>query len=206
MHSWINHTLNLVFPEPCIHCGAMQNSSLLLCDMCLCELPQTLHPIGRSALISNIWGLGNYDGPLGSIVRRCKYKPDHAILRALCARIKSSAFPWALHSFITHVPTTKRRLFTRGFDQARALANTLAHQSTLTHHTYLKRLDPFSQGMRSPKERTAQLSYRFACIKPPPSRLLIIDDVRTSGGTLDACAMTLLNNGCQDIHAIVLGY
>ena len=165
-----------------------------------------LHPIGRSDLITSIWGLGPYDGPLGSLIRRCKYKPDHSILEELCSLIQPNDFPWHAHHCITHVPTTPKRLFTRGFDQARALAHTLAQQNTLVHQSYLKRLDPFSQGMRSLEKRSAQLSYRYSCIRTPPTRIVLVDDVRTSGGTLDACAMSLLNHGCQEIHALVLGY
>ena len=206
MLSLFHQSLQLLFPEECIHCRSTQSSPLLLCPACIAELPKSLHPLPRSELIASIWGLGPYDGPLGSLIRRCKYKPDHHILRSLCTRIRHTAIPWSDFSLITHVPTTKQRLFQRGFDQARELASILAKQSDIPHHTILKRLDPFSQGLRDKKARTQNLSHRFVALQAPPPKVLLIDDVRTTGATLEACAMTLLNEGTREVHAIVLGY
>ena len=206
MFSLFHQSLQLLFPEQCLHCNAQQHTSLLLCPACLLELPQTLHTLPQSTPISAIWGLGPYEGPLGSLIRRCKYKPDPRILTALCMRIQHTDIPWSSYPVITHVPTTKKRLFHRGFDQARELALILAAQNKIPHRTLLKRLDPFSQGLRDRKERTQNLSHRFAICAPPPSKVLLIDDVRTTGSTLEACAMTLLNEGAQEVHAIVLGY
>ena len=206
MISLLHHTLQLLFPEACIHCNAPQKSPLLLCSDCLIELPSKLHPLPKTELVSSIWGLGAYEGPLGSIIRRCKYKPDHRILEEICTRIKHGTFPWSHHHMLTHVPTTKRRLFQRGFDQAQELSQALAKQTGIQHQTLLKRIDPFSQGLRDKHSRHQNLSRRFSCVQSPPDRVLLIDDVRTTGSTLEACAMTLLNEGCREVHAIVLGY
>ena len=189
-----------------MHCKKPQNSEVLLCPTCLTELPKTLHPLPKTELLTSVWGLGPYEGPLGSIIRRCKYKPDQRILNALCKRIQHQNFPWAQHHVITHVPTTKKRLFQRGFNQAQELAKVLAKQRDLEHQNLLIRLDPFSQGLRDKKTRQHNLSTRFACRIKPPEKVLLIDDVRTTGSTLEACAMTLLNEGCRHVHAIILGY
>ena len=122
MQPWYQQALNLFFPEVCIHCGAKQQHLLLLCSQCLIELPQQLHAVPSPELLQDLWGLAEYNGPIGSIIRRCKYKPDERIMKSLVHRMHISTVPWSDFDVITHVPTTFSRRFSRGFDQAQLLA------------------------------------------------------------------------------------
>ena len=206
MQSWYQQALNLLFPEVCIHCGNQQQHLLLLCSQCLIELPQSLHPISAPELLKDLWGLAEYNGPIGSVIKRCKYKPDEQIMRALVHQMYISAIPWNEFDIITHVPTTFHRRFSRGFDQAQVFAQKLARATKKPYSPLLKRIESKAQSLRSYNDRKKDLSLRFSCKKTPPDRILIVDDVCTTGSTLDACAMTLLNEGAKSISGIVLGY
>ena len=200
----IEKTLQLLFPEPCIHCENPNVHHLHLCCCCFAELPQTLRKHSPPELIKNCWGLGSYSGPMGALIRRCKYKPDRNIIEMLSKRIAKASADLPAPDIVTHVPTAFSRIYKRGFDQAHILAQNIAEYKKIEHRTLLKRIDHTPQSSRSTKDRLCDLSARFQAIAPVPPNVLIVDDVLTTGGTLEACAMELLNHGAEQINAIVL--
>ena len=205
--SIIQQTLDLIFPEPCIHCRAVQSSPLLLCQNCLAELPCSLHHIQKPELLKQLWGLAEYSGPVGAIMRRCKYKPDIRIFHTLIDRIDFSTITWSHFDAITHIPTTPKRLFTRGFDQSQVLAQKLSSTVSIPYYPTLKRMDHYPQSRRSRYERKQNLSHRFQITKNNlPANILIVDDICTTGNTLEAAAMTLLNHGTKHVQGLVIGY
>ena len=206
MNNIIHQALNIFFPEMCVHCAQPQNSPLLLCSNCLQELPQQLHTIQSPELISQLWGMAEYNSPAGTLIRRCKYKPDPYILKTLVSQIKSKSIPWNQFDLITHVPTSFFRRYARGFDQSQYIAKFLSQRFGLTYAPLLQRKDLSVQSQKTYKDRKSQLSVRFRSLETPPPRILLIDDVCTTGSTLEACAMTLLNEGAYHVSGIVLCY
>lgn len=207
MSTILQNFLNILFPEACIHCGDEQSSPLLLCRNCIAELPKTLHPIHTPELIHQLWGMAEYNGPFGALMRRCKYKPDLQILQELIYRMECSALPWQEIQVITHVPTTPARIFHRGFDQAQILAQMLSKSISIPYLPLLKRIDRHPQSLRTYVQRGQGLSYRFQHKSiHTPKTILIVDDICTTGNTLDAAAIPLLNEGIEKIYGLVIGY
>ena len=204
---FFHKVLNLLFPEPCIHCGKTQSNPLLLCKECLEELPKTLHHIHKPELLQHVWGMAEYSGPVGTLIRRCKYKPDVHIFQELVSRMEYSNISWTQFDAITHIPTTPKRIFHRGFDQAQVLAQMLSNSVSVPYYPMLKRIDRYPQSLRTHSERKKNLSQRFqTVINQAPANILIVDDIYTTGNTLDAAAMTLLNEGAHHIYGLVIGY
>ena len=100
--SFFQQALNLLFPERCINCGNVQSNPLLLCHTCLDELPKTLHHIHKPELLQELWGMAEYSGPVGALIRRCKYKPDVHIFQELIARMECSKIPWTNFDAMKH--------------------------------------------------------------------------------------------------------
>lgn len=206
MNNFFQHALNAIFPESCVHCAQEQNHALLLCPDCLAELPRHVHPIAPPELLTDLWGMAEYNSPAGTLIRRCKYKPDQRIFQALIKRMKCPDIPWHQFDAITHVPTSFSRTFFRGFDQAQLLATLLSSSVSIPYIPLLKRVDPQVQSLRNREDRKKDLSFRFASLRKPPPNVLIVDDVCTTGGTLEACAMTLLNEGTAHVSGLVVCY
>lgn len=110
------------------------------------------------------------------------------------------------------VPLHWSRLFTRTYNQAALLAKEISKQQNWVYAPTLlirKRRTP-SQGHLSKKERIKNMTSAFAVPQKKKQRLasktiILVDDVFTTGATLNACAKTLLKAGVKEVHALTLG-
>jgi ComF family protein len=108
---------------------------------------------------------------------------------------------------ILPVPLHWRRLYNRGFNQAAVVAQ---HLGKISHKpvsvNILKRIQntPF-QGNLSLEERIKNVAHCFKVSKPQKIKnksILLVDDVMTTGATLNACAKTLLKVGAKEINVL----
>lgn len=110
------------------------------------------------------------------------------------------------------VPLHWTRLFMRTYNQAGLLAREIAKRKGWVYAPSLlirKRRTP-SQGHLSPKERIKNIERAFAVPEGKKKALsdktiLLVDDVFTTGATLNACSKTLLKAGAKEVHALTLG-
>jgi predicted amidophosphoribosyltransferase len=97
-------------------------------------------------------------------------------------------------------PVRRRR---RGFDPAAELAAALAARTELPLAPILRRRDraPRQVGLGRAQRRGAG-RFVIEATRAPPGRVLLIDDVHTTGATLDACARALVEAGCGRVVAV----
>ena len=112
------------------------------------------------------------------------------------------------HVVICPVPLHWTRLFQRGFNQAAILARMLADHRGLHVHDLLTRTRPTGhQAWRKRPERFRAMENVFRCrTSNPPQHVLVIDDLSTTGATLDACARALKNAGCERVEGWVVAH
>ena len=177
---------------------------LNLCADCLSQVPHTLRRRPSGELLSSLWALGPYSGPLGSLVRRAKYRPDRRLTLQLGQRLALAAYDLPIFDVITHVPVPRMRQLRRGFDQAELLALQLSRELQVEHQCLLTRTDSSEQAGRRGGARTAGSSLRFGLRKKNTQRVLLVDDQITSGGTLIGCAISLYEGGAQSVVGISL--
>lgn len=108
---------------------------------------------------------------------------------------------------ITYIPTASSRVRQRGYDHAKLLANAYAR---LQHRRAIPLLRRFGQARQvgaSRTQRVTQLKDAFAVrdkSKVSGKRILLIDDIVTTGATLNAAANILLAAGAQSVDALVV--
>lgn len=108
-------------------------------------------------------------------------------------------------TIITHVPTANSRVRLRGYDQAKLIAKHYARASGLPHATLLARVSDVRQVGASAYQRKMQLHDGFRVLRPNSvqnAKILLTDDVITTGSSLEACAQALVRAGAREVHAI----
>lgn len=106
------------------------------------------------------------------------------------------------------VPLGKQRLRERGYNQAALLAQPLAHELQLTYnpHILIRVKETKSQVELSFEERQDNVKDAFRANHPEikGKQILIVDDVATSGATMNACADALMRAGAEAVIGLAL--
>ena len=141
-----------------------------------------------------------YDGPIADAIKAMKFAGVHGLASHLAAAMAEVA-PELHADAVTWVPLSRRRRARRGFDQAELLARAVATLLDLPASRLLARTrDARSQARRSGADRRAALRGAFRAVRPRvPQRVLLVDDVLTTGSTAAACAAELKSVGARDV-------
>ncbi len=158
--------------------------------------------------LDGLVGATSYASPLARrAIHALKYKKITSIVPTL-ADLMADALtyvPIEEGTVICPVPLHWRRKFMRGFNQAELLGLALSKKSKLPYQNLLKRTrSTGAQVGRHRDERLQALTGAFAVTGAVPEHILLIDDVCTTGTTLDECAMVLKKAGAKNVMAAVL--
>ena len=190
-------TARIEFPY-CQYCG-QPVSGRNYCERCI-DSPPKLTAI-RS------WAI--FDGPVRNALHRVKYRRDVALAEALMRPVIDYVIGlgWQV-SVVAPVPLSKKRLGERGYNQADLLAKPLALGMGLSYQT-----KALQRGRETRSQVDLNLVQRRENVKDAFSAkgklidgkaVLIVDDVATSGSTLDACAEALWQAGASDVYGVTL--
>jgi ComF family protein len=157
----------------------------------------------RASAVSCCRAIGPYEGTLRSIVHALKYRGCRSIAAGLGARMRDAGAE-LLHpaSIAVPVPLHRRRRLARGFNQASDLARGLGlpvlHALRRTRATQSQTDLPAAS--RHANVRGAFALRRRADVRG--LRVVLVDDVSTTGATIEACARALREAGAQDVSAL----
>ncbi len=196
--------LRFIDPPFCFRCGMPFDFPVgegTLCGACLAETPP--YETARAAML--------YDDASRKLIIGFKHDRTHGI-KALAAWMQRAGSAALRESdVLIPVPLHRWRLFQRRYNQSALLALELGRLADKpVWLTVLQRIrDTPSQGHRKRKERRVNVHGAFAVMEKDNGRLagktiLLIDDVLTTGATVEECAQSLLKAGAARVHVLTL--
>ena len=205
-----NGLMNLFFPRKCPFCGGMVQGKELLCGDCRGTLP-FCQEIRRGADFGRCAAPLYYEGRVRDASLAFKFKKQLGGLECfgqLMAATAAEAYSGEFDA-VTWVPVSKKRLRKRGFDQARFLAGSACVDwHVMPLETLRKTTDnPPQSGLDDPAARRANVAGVYEAVSPERfagKRLLLVDDICTTGATLGACAQVLKAAGAADVMCLTL--
>ena len=214
--------LHRLLPQSCVLCGA-ESGDEQLCRPCAAELPRL--PAGRCAVCalplasgavcgacldrpprySSVAAPFSYAYPLDALIRAFKYGGRLAHCRFLGAALAGAATPGV--DAIVPMPLSPARLAERGFNQALEIARVVAHATgiPLLPLACRKVVDTPPQAALPWKERAKNVRRAFACDADLTGRrVAVVDDVLTTGATLNELARVLRKAGAVQVTGWVV--
>ena len=183
--------IQLPFPQ-CPRCGQPVDADTE-CRVC------REWPAGLSGVASAVW----LDASARKTVHLLKYEGWHRVGQAMADPVAQLA-PLAGGGVLIPIPLGAARLQMRGYNQSGKLAQAIGGKRGLPvdETTLFRGRETRTQTTLTPEEREANLRDAFGVVGTVPGRVILVDDVFTTGATLVSAARALLNGGARAVTAV----
>ena len=213
---------DLFYPQRCVGCS--RRASDVLCRSCFEALPEITPPLcGRCGLPTafEVYGCDGcrtvelafdgaraplrYEGVGKGAVHALKYGGYRPVVERLMAPLMAGSLGGERFDAVVPVPLHRARLAKRGFNQAEVIGRAVAGRLGAPFLDKLRAV----RGTRDQVELTAasrrqNVAGAFEARGPVAGRVLLVDDVMTTGSTLNECARELKKAGAGEVHALTL--
>lgn len=205
--------------QPCVLCGRMSHAGLW-CEDCERALPYLTSQVCTSCALpipsgtvcgsclshphrfSRCTALCTYTFPWDKLIQRLKFGADLALADALALKLAERIDQTQLPDLIIAMPLHPNRLRERGYNQSILLAQRLsiACGVKLAPHACRRVRDTAAQSTLAFKHRRKNMRNAFVCdIDLSGKRVALVDDVLTSGASLDALAAAIMQRGASEV-------
>jgi ComF family protein len=224
---WGYDLMGLLFPNACNACGTpLYYSEHLICTKCLYDLPFTdYHIHADNRVAKQLWGRLSLNAAMAmlyfrkhskvqNLIHNLKYnnKTEVGVLlgNKLGERLKSSPLYQDI-DLIIPVPLHLKKLRIRGYNQSLYIAEGISQilDVPFSEAELIRSAATESQTKKSRYNRYENMQDVFKVVKPEQlsgKHILLIDDVITTGATLEACANELLKNGVAKVSIAALAF
>ena len=202
----------LLFPPKCLLCGkVLGRDELDLCKTCRIHGPE--HPDSKikHPYLDSWLAMWYYEGDVRHSLLRYKFYGKRGFAkgygRLLAMRLLRERE--GQYDLITWVPISRLRKLKRGYDQVELLARAIGRELGAEPVRCLRkcRHNPPQSGIKGKAERRANVLGVYEPVEPENfrgRRVLLLDDILTTGATMGECARVLLTAGATQIHAAAI--
>lgn len=219
--------MGLLFPNPCNACGIpLYYSEHVICTKCLYDLPFTdYHIHADNRVAKQLWGRLPLNAAMAmlyfkkgnkvqNLIHNLKYnaKTDVGIFLGtkLGERLKVSALYSDIDTIIP-VPLHLKKFRKRGYNQSTFIAKGISAMMNIpfSETDLIRSTSTDSQTKKSRYNRYENMQGVFKVVNPElmsGKHILLVDDVVTTGATLEACANELLKSGVAKVSIAAIAY
>jgi ComF family protein len=224
LFKWLRRGLDLLFPPRCVACSQVGSWLCAACQATVEFVPRPIcprcgRPVSTDDLclrcrrnplqLDGIRSVALHEGALRQAIHHLKYKRRRELAtplgRMLFVCWQETRLP---ADVVVPVPLHTSRQKERGYNQASLLARSLAEHAdlTLNEAQLVRRRATAPQVGLGAQERKVNVRDAFVWIGDglADARVLLVDDVCTTGSTLEACALALRQAGAESIWALTL--
>ena len=202
---WLMHIL---FPPKCILCGKLlEREALDLCRQCRVDAPD--YPCGKRKLqfLDSFAAVWYYEGDVRHSLLRYKFYGRRNLARGygrLLAMRIAKEYPEGF-DILTWIPVSRLRKLRRGYDQCELLARAVGKELGMVPVPVLKKVRNNRQQSRitGAAQRRANVLGVYRVTDPAQvkdKRVLLLDDIVTTGATAGEAARVLLTAGASEVH------
>ncbi len=226
---WISRALDLFYPQVCMHCREIKDDEGLFCAPCNVTL-EMIDPAHRChycfskgltptskickecrtqpIAFHRVGSVFNYEGPPATLIKKMKYgaKPYLAEGAGAFMAAQFDKLGWPTPDFVTSVPMSLLKRTDRGYNQSDLIAQAFSKFTGIPYKPLLIRSHSgFSQAGLSTEQRKSLVANPYTLKKNATIadlKILLIDDVLTTGTTLRKCADALYEGYPSTLYAL----
>ena len=204
--------MSLLFPRKCLLCGRLlSRKELDLCESCRSDTDSWQKGKRKFQFLDSVTAVWYYEEYVRRCIVRYKFYGARHMASGLgrCMAMKLLQDGPEDYDLITWVPVSTLRKLKRGYDQSHLLARCLGKELGISPVSCLKKIrnNKKQSTLRDAARRRANVLGVYRVTRPElveGKKILIIDDVLTTGATAGECARVLLTAGAKEVHCAVL--
>ena len=217
MSRFLDTILSTIAPHDCVACGT---TGSLICNNCLSLLPDAqsrcykCHKLTKDystcsvcithSSLEKVYVVTDYETVAKTLVYGSKFERKYAAALSIAdAMVLRFSDILDDQGVLCHLPTATSRVRQRGYDQSKLIARSLAKRTNALHKTLLWRRGQHRQPGSSRNQRLSQLQNAFHARATTSRHVFLVDDVMTTGASLETAAKTLQASGVPRVSAIV---
>ena len=202
----LHRIMTYLFPPKCVICRKiLSENETDICHPCRLEAPEFLRAKKSIPFVAEWTAVWYYKGNIRNSLLRYKFYNARNYASVYGRLLAMKLLQNDMHfDILTWVPISKRRKFRRGYDQVALLAQEVGKELGIKPITTLRKarhVQPQS-GLADSSARRANILNAYRTIDSElirGKRVLILDDIITTGATISECAKTLLVSGASEI-------
>lgn len=202
----INYIKDSLFPIYCVEC---EKEGEWWCDVCFQKEKKLPFNIKAGGYLDKVTAFFNYQPPVSLLIQQFKFSYVYEISELWEKIIFKSPVTFVNGIVAVPVPLYKTRERMRGFNQAKIICELVSKSNSLIMNNDLVRIKKTVQQSKLTKEErfnNIQGAFKWNGAKEVPEKILLVDDVFTTGATMQECAKVLKDNGAKWVEGIVLAH
>ena len=202
------HLMNLLFPPKCILCGKLlERNEQDLCRECRVDSPEYPGRKENLQFLDSFTAVWYYEGNVRRSLLRYKFYNYRSFASGYGRLLAMKLLQTHPEGFdcLTWIPVSSLRKLRRGYDQVELLAEAVGRELGMEPVPMLKKVrhNRPQSGLNDASKRRANVLGAYRAVHPEEidgKRILLLDDILTTGATAGEAARVLLTAGAKEVH------